>query len=59
MEPTNKKKKKEICCPCKRVKCARFGDCDACRKHHLEQGDPPYCERPAGRQSRERANKGL
>lgn len=24
-------------CPCKRLKCERHGDCEACRKHHNTQ----------------------
>ncbi|MGI6171627.1 MAG: hypothetical protein ACOYIC_07900 [Butyricicoccus sp.] len=25
-------------CPCKRTKCERHGDCDACREHHHSKG---------------------
>lgn len=34
-------------CPCKKKKCERHGDCDACRKHHAESKHqrPVYCER--------------
>lgn len=46
-------KEKEPACPCKRKKCARFGDCEACRAHHLEKGSPPYCERLAGRRKKQ------
>ena len=32
-------------CPCKRKKCPRYRNCDACRAHHAAKGRPPYCER--------------
>ena len=32
-------------CPCRRVKCKRFGDCDACIAHHREKRLPPACKR--------------
>ena len=51
MKTTNLNNKEPVC-PCKRKKCARFGDCEACRAHHLEEGSPPYCERPAGRRKK-------
>lgn len=34
-----------INCPCKRKKCERYGDCEACRAHHKDKKHPPYCER--------------
>lgn len=33
-------------CPCKRIKCERHGQCEACREHHmLKKKTLPYCER--------------
>lgn len=33
-------------CPCKRLQCKRHGDCEACKKHHLEvMRYSPACER--------------
>lgn len=32
-------------CPCKREKCERYGDCEACRAHHKNKNHPPVCER--------------
>lgn len=32
-------------CPCKRLKCERYGDCDTCKSHHLTKKTLPYCER--------------
>ncbi len=32
-------------CPCKKKKCKRYGNCDACRKHHAESKRPVACER--------------
>jgi len=58
MKPTDQKDAKRRC-PCKRKQCARFGDCKACRAHHLEKGDPPYCERPAGRRKKRTVNRGV
>ena len=29
-------------CPCKKKKCERHGNCDECRKHHVES----KCQRP-------------
>lgn len=41
--------KKNLDCPCKRVKCPRHGDCGACKAHHrTEKPYSPACER-AGR----------
>jgi len=38
--------KKNLDCPCKRVKCPRHGDCRACKAHHrLKNRTPPACER--------------
>ncbi|MGM9682862.1 MAG: GNAT family N-acetyltransferase, partial [Eubacteriales bacterium] len=39
--------KKRIVCPCKRKKCERYGNCDACRKHHFDskRKRPVACER--------------
>lgn len=34
-------------CPCKRVNCVRYGDCEACRKHHssMDKKELTSCER--------------
>lgn len=34
-------------CPCKKEKCIRLGDCEECRKHHIEskRQRPVACER--------------
>lgn len=32
-------------CPCKRVKCERYGDCEACRKHHNNKKTLTRCEK--------------
>ena len=36
-------------CPCKRVKCPRHGDCEACRAHHAGSKRPRPCEKERGR----------
>jgi hypothetical protein len=44
-------------CPCKKLKCERHGNCDACREHHLtKKRYPPYCDRQAKR-AEEKAQK--
>jgi len=36
-----------INCPCKKIKCIRHGNCDACRENHLNvKKSLPACERP-------------
>jgi hypothetical protein len=32
-------------CPCKRVKCIRYGKCEECRIHHRDKKNPEYCMR--------------
>ncbi len=34
-------------CPCKRIKCERYGDCVACKEHHHTSERTPLtaCER--------------
>ncbi len=32
-------------CPCKKKKCERHGDCDACRAYHAESKRKRPCER--------------
>lgn len=32
-------------CPCKRMKCPRHGDCDACKRYHAGKKYPPVCLR--------------
>lgn len=34
-----------INCPCKRTKCERYGNCDACREHHKNLKSSPWCDR--------------
>lgn len=44
---------KKPVCPCKRVKCKRYGDCAACRVYHeTVKGKPPACERVSGNKLR-------
>jgi len=33
-------------CTCKKKKCPRYQNCDACRAYHVEKGNKPHCERP-------------
>jgi hypothetical protein len=35
-------------CPCKKKKCPRYKNCEACREHHASQDGRPYCERLPG-----------
>lgn len=42
-------------CPCKRIKCERHGNCDACRKHHADS--TTACERIAKRKNRKMDKK--
>ncbi len=41
-------------CPCKRVKCERHGDCEACREHHHTSLRKPLtsCERKDQKEER-------
>ena len=32
-------------CPCRKKKCERHGDCDACKAYHAGNKRPPACER--------------
>lgn len=34
-----------INCHCKRTKCERYGNCDACREHHNNKKSLTYCDR--------------
>ncbi len=36
-----------VACPCKKVKCERHGNCEACRAYHAasKRKRPCYCER--------------
>lgn len=36
---------KNIDCPCKRTKCERYGNCDACREHHKNKKSFAFCDR--------------
>lgn len=46
-------------CPCKRVKCPRHGDCNACKAHHLTEKPKllPTCERLRAKAAEIRTNK--
>ncbi len=44
-------------CPCKRVKCKRFGKCDECREHHEGKRLPPYCEQKTKKREKEGKEK--
>lgn len=43
-------------CPCRRIKCVRHGDCDACRAYHAETGRkyPVACEKETAVKEREK-----
>lgn len=36
---------KNIDCTCKRTKCERYGNCDACREHHKNKKSFAFCDR--------------
>lgn len=40
-------------CPCKRTKCERHGDCEACREHHHTSSGKPLtaCDRKEQRRA--------
>lgn len=41
-------------CPCKRKRCARHGDCVACREHHrADKKNTVYCQRPTREEQRQ------
>lgn len=42
-------------CPCKRKKCERHGNCEACLAHHKDKKHPPYCEREKPEKLRKRS----
>ncbi|WMC91071.1 helix-turn-helix domain-containing protein [Kineothrix sp. MB12-C1] len=46
-------------CPCKRTKCKRHGNCDACREHHQlsKHQSFPACERIEAKKERKEARK--
>lgn len=45
-------------CPCKRVKCERHGNCDACKEHHsVKKKYPPACERIRLKEEKKRERK--
>lgn len=46
-------------CPCKRTKCERHGNCDACREHHRlsKHQSFPACERIEAKKERKEARK--
>ena len=46
-----------ISCPCKRTKCERRGDCEACRAHHAEKHMRTACERLQEKAERKQRNK--
>ena len=37
--------KNNINCPCKRIKCERYGNCDECREHHNNKKSLIFCDR--------------
>lgn len=52
-----------INCPCKRIKCERHGNCNACREHHNDKKSLTFCDRlkkkeqrKAGRQRKRERN---
>ncbi|ERI66899.1 hypothetical protein HMPREF1548_05246 [Clostridium sp. KLE 1755] len=46
-------------CPCKRTKCIRYGNCDACREHHHcpERNTLTACERRDAKNERKNKRK--
>lgn len=50
------KENEEINCPCKRLKCERHGDCNACRAYHNSSISKrklfPACEKAAVKKSK-------
>ena len=32
-------------CPCKKTKCPRYGNCEACKRYHYGKQELPKCER--------------
>ncbi|MET0018350.1 GNAT family N-acetyltransferase [Oscillibacter sp.] len=45
-------------CPCKRTRCARHGDCVACREHHkTDKKNTVYCQRPTREEKRLRRRR--
>lgn len=47
-------------CPCKRIKCKRYGNCEACRAYHsASKSKPlPVCEREKPLEGAERRERG-
>ncbi len=47
MEKTSFERNQNTKCPCKKLKCERHGNCDACREYHKTDGNKyiPVCER--------------
>ena len=45
-------------CPCKRIKCERFGNCDACRQHHQGSKHGPACDRLQEKEERKKRKSG-
>lgn len=41
-------------CPCKKKGCPRYGDCEACRRHHMQskRKRSVYCEKHSIRKER-------
>lgn len=44
----------DIECPCKRKKCERYGNCNACKEHHHNSARKPMtaCERLEAKKER-------
>lgn len=51
--------KQKPSCPCKRIKCERFGDCAACKEHHhnSERNTLTACERLKKKKERKNRRK--
>jgi hypothetical protein len=47
-------------CPCKRIKCERHGNCDACKEHHqaAPRKIPTACERIVLKEERKQRRAG-
>ena len=47
-------------CPCKRIKCERYGNCNACREHHKNKKSLTFCDRLKKKEQRkaDRQRKG-
>lgn len=46
-----------INCPCKRTKCERYGNCNACREHHNDKKSLTFCDRLKKKEQRKADRK--